>query len=255
MLTAAFPGLSALKRNVIDNNLREVQERNEYNDCDYDDEGPDVDLNAPVITLDPHEGCGRRSVAILMQALASSGIRIGSFKIRSDNHDFAYPDGFARVSVTDMIGSLPAVVRSCQKLKELELLSIFYNEQEARDVRSLRPTFGLKYTSSNASNQAMQSMLGCAASVKKLSLFCVDYIGYPCIITESTVPLNTLMVSNKLLNLRGLNISTFKTQQHELVGFLKLCAPTLRSLRLQNIHSIRGNCLAAVRSLKGLFNL
>lgn len=255
MLTVAFVGLSALKRIGIDNNLRDVRERDEYDEYDYDDEGPDANQNTAIIDNDPHEGYGGHLVAILMQSLASSGLAIESFQIRSDKHDFSYPDGIVRVSVTDMIRCIPAVSKSCQSMKELDLLSIFYNEQEARDGNIPWPEFGSYDTSFNASNEVMHSILSSAALLEKFSLFCINDIGYPSIMTEPTLPLKTLLASNKLQNLRNLNLSTFKTQQDELVGFLKTCAPTLRSLQLRHIHLIRGTWLAAFRDLKGLFQL
>lgn len=255
MLTAAFAGLSALKRIGIDNKLRDVQERDEYDEYDYDDEGPDANQNTAIIDNDPHEGYGGHLVTTLMQSLASTGLGIESFQIRNDKHDFSYPDGIVRISVADMIRCIPAVSKSCQSMKELDLLSIFYNEQEAQDGNLPWPAFGSYDTSFNASNQVMHSILSSAASLEKLGLFCVNDIGYPSIITEPTLPLNTLLASNKLQNLRSLNLSTFKTQQDELVGFLKTCAPTVRSLRLRHIHLIRGTWLAAFRDLKGLFQL
>lgn len=65
-----------------------------------------------------------------MQSLASSSLGIESFRIRNDEHDFSYPDGIVRVSVTDMLGYTPDETKSCQSNKEPDLLSIFYSEKK-----------------------------------------------------------------------------------------------------------------------------
>lgn len=130
-----------------------------------------------------------------MQSLASSSLGIESFRIRNDEHDFSYPDGIVRLSVTDMLGYTPAKSKSCQSIKELDLFSIFYTEKK----REMAKFYG-QYLGRTTPLQILKRFHAFHNN-QNSSLCCVNDIVYPSIIIEPTILLKTLLASNKLLDL------------------------------------------------------
>lgn len=67
------------------------------------------------------------------------------------------------------------------------------------------------------------------------------------------LPLKSLFVSSELRHLVVLELEYMRVEEKELSGLLSLCAATLKSLQLQEVHLYRGTWLSLFQELKGRF--